>query len=107
LKQSLPQCRWVYFTAHSHRLYYEFRYRPGDCLVFGSETRGLPRELLESEKERSLCVPIDRCRVRSLNMAATVTVVLYEAIRQLTIYRNESFDWFPSPPTLENCKEAC
>jgi tRNA (cytidine/uridine-2'-O-)-methyltransferase len=81
---------------------------PGDCLVFGSETKGLPQELLESESDGVLCIPIDRSRVRSLNMATAVAVVLFEATRQLTLYQNKSFSWFPYPisQAFESCGEV-
>jgi tRNA (cytidine/uridine-2'-O-)-methyltransferase len=51
--------------------------------VFGSETKGLPPEIVESEGENLLAIPIDRSRVRSLNLATTVGAALFEAIRQL------------------------
>ena len=53
--------------------------------MFGSETRGLPEDLLKSESERVLRIPVDRTRVRSLNLATTVGVALFEAMRQLAL----------------------
>mgnify|MGYP000867222030 CR=1 FL=1 len=78
-----PHSRWICFSSHSQHPYYDFRFLPGDCLIFGSETRGLPREILETNVEQVLCIPIDRTRVRSLNLATTVGIALYEALRQL------------------------
>jgi tRNA (cytidine/uridine-2'-O-)-methyltransferase len=75
--------RLVYFSAHVTRPYYDFSFRAGDCLVFGSETKGLPKELLASYPGDVVQVPIDRVRVRSLNLATTVGVALFEALRQL------------------------
>jgi tRNA (cytidine/uridine-2'-O-)-methyltransferase len=83
LREEMRGCRWVYFSTRGRRSYFEFRFLPGDCLVFGSETNGLPVELMESEPENVLAVPIDRTRVRSLNLATTVGAALFEAIRQL------------------------
>jgi tRNA (cytidine/uridine-2'-O-)-methyltransferase len=97
LKQGFPHCRWIYFSARAHRLYYDFDFAPGDCLVFGSETAGLPPEMILSHEDRTLCIPIDRSRVRSLNMATTVGVVLFEAIRQIRLRGGKSFGWFPAP----------
>lgn len=56
-------------------------FRPGDLLLFGSETRGLPGRLLEEDPSRNLYLPM-RPAVRSLNLASTVNTVLYEAVRQ-------------------------
>jgi tRNA (cytidine/uridine-2'-O-)-methyltransferase len=95
LKKEFPQCRWVYFSAHASRPYYDFEYAPGDCLVFGSETEGLPPQLLETEEDRMLNIPIDRSRVRSLNMAASAAIILFEAMRQLRLHHDESFNWLP------------
>jgi tRNA (cytidine/uridine-2'-O-)-methyltransferase len=79
----VPHTRLVYFSAHATRLYYDFSYQPGDCLVFGPETRGLPQELLASYPGDVVKIPIDRTRVRSLNLATSVGVALFEALRQL------------------------
>jgi tRNA (cytidine/uridine-2'-O-)-methyltransferase len=75
--------RLVYFSARASMLYCDFSFRPGDCLVFGPETRGLPEELLVSYPGDAIRVPIDRARVRSLNLATTVGIALFEALRQL------------------------
>jgi tRNA (cytidine/uridine-2'-O-)-methyltransferase len=75
--------RLVYFSARAARPYYDFSFQAGDCLVFGPETRGLPHELLDSYPGDVVQVPIDRVRVRSLNLATTVGIALFEALRQL------------------------
>lgn len=75
--------RLVYFSARASRPYHDFRFQNGDCLVFGSETRGLPQELLASYPGDVIQIPIDRTRVRSLNLATTVGIALFEALRQL------------------------
>ncbi len=86
LRKELSFPRMVYFSAHASRRYYEFHFLPGDCLVFGSETRGLPADILDSETDRILQIPIDRSRVRSLNLATSVGAALFEALRQLACY---------------------
>jgi tRNA (cytidine/uridine-2'-O-)-methyltransferase len=82
LYQALPQCRFVYFTTKADRPYTGFRYAPNDCLVFGSETRGLPEELLRANWEFCLTIPMPNKRVRSLNLATSVGIALYEAMKQ-------------------------
>jgi tRNA (cytidine/uridine-2'-O-)-methyltransferase len=83
LHQSLPDCRFLYFSTKAERLYTNFQYRADDCLVFGRETRGLPDDLLKANWERCLQIPMPNPRVRSLNLATAVGIVLYEALRQI------------------------
>jgi len=97
LCRALAPCRWVFFTAHADRPYFRFRFRPGDCLVFGAETRGLPQELFHAEDECILKIPMDRSRVRSLNLATSVGVALFEAIRQLAVEADEEVPVLPYP----------
>ena len=78
----LSDCRFLYFSTKGERAYTDFQFAPDDCLVFGRETRGLPEELLRANWERCLTIPMPNRRVRSLNLATSVGIVLYEAIRQ-------------------------
>jgi tRNA (cytidine/uridine-2'-O-)-methyltransferase len=71
------------FSAHASAPYTSVRYRPGDALVFGSESRGLPPEVLARYAERTLCIPIPTGKVRSLNLGSAVSIVVYEALRQV------------------------
>ncbi len=64
------------------RGYHAVRYQPGDCLVFGRETSGLPRSLLESNPAGWIDIPMANPAARSLNLANCVAIVLYEALRQ-------------------------
>jgi tRNA (cytidine/uridine-2'-O-)-methyltransferase len=82
-REDIRHSRLVFFSARAPLLYCDFSFRPGDCLVFGSETRGLPEDLLASHPGDVVKVPIDRTRVRSLNLATTVGIALFEALRQL------------------------
>ncbi|MEN6438137.1 MAG: tRNA (cytidine(34)-2'-O)-methyltransferase [Syntrophobacter sp.] len=79
----IPHSRLVYFSAHAELHYSDFTFKPGDCLVFGPETRGLPQELLARNPECVVKIEIDRARVRSLNLSTSVGIALFEAIRQL------------------------
>ena len=62
--------------------YADARYRPGDFLVFGRETRGLRRATIERVGGMCVRIPIAEPRARSLNLANAVAIVLYEALRQ-------------------------
>ena len=83
LYEALPECRFLYFTTKAERIYTSFQYGPEDCLIFGSETRGLSEDLLRANWERALRIPMQNHQVRSLNLATSVGIVLYEALRQL------------------------
>ena len=83
LYRSLPEHRFLYFSTKAERSYTGERYMRGDCLVFGRETRGLPEDLLRANWERCLTIPMPNRSIRSLNLATSVGIVLYEALRQL------------------------
>jgi tRNA (cytidine/uridine-2'-O-)-methyltransferase len=56
---------------------------PGDTLVFGNETEGLPAEWIEAQAERTLSIPMVRSQARCLNLAAAAAAVTFEALRQI------------------------
>lgn len=73
---------WYAFTTKAARIYAKARFQPGDVLVFGPETRGLPAHILaEFGEERRLRLPM-RQGCRSLNLSNAVSVAVYEAWRQ-------------------------
>lgn len=80
--QATAAGRTYYFSTRGTRPYTAAAYRPGDFLVFGSESRGLPPEVLATAPEHVLALPIQAPAVRSLNLATAVAIVLYEALRQ-------------------------
>jgi tRNA (cytidine/uridine-2'-O-)-methyltransferase len=82
LRRSLTDSRLIYFSTKVRGAYTSWRYEPDDCLVFGPETRGLPREVLEANADHCLTIPMPNERVRSLNLATSVGIALYEALRQ-------------------------
>jgi tRNA (cytidine/uridine-2'-O-)-methyltransferase len=79
---SLPEARFLYLTTKADRSYFDWTFSPADCLVFGRETRGLPEQVLRANWEKCLTIPILNPKVRSLNLATAVGIVLYEALRQ-------------------------
>lgn len=76
-----PGIRAHFATTKAPRSYHEAQYRDGDFLVFGCETRGLPENLLEKAYDRCIRIPM-RAEARSLNLANSAAIVLYEALRQ-------------------------
>ena len=82
LQRSMVDARLVYFTTKAKLPYFEWTFEANDCLVFGRETRGLPEDLLRSNWENCVTIPMLNPKVRSLNLANAVSIVLYEALRQ-------------------------
>lgn len=83
LKTALPGSRLLYLTTKTDQAYWDFAFAASDCLVFGPETRGLPEDLLNAHPENCLTIPMPNNNVRSLNLATSVGIVLFEALRQL------------------------
>jgi tRNA (cytidine/uridine-2'-O-)-methyltransferase len=77
-----PEARLWYVESHGPRVYSDTAFRLGDYLVFGRESAGLPRTLLESNPAHWLHIPMLNPRARSLNLSNCVALVLYEALRQ-------------------------
>ena len=72
-----------FFSTKGRIQYTAVDYQPGDNLVFGSESKGLPPDLLAEHEDHVLTLPMQVEHVRSLNLANTVAIVLYEALRQM------------------------
>ena len=83
LYQALSESRFVYLSTKASFSYLEWEFQANDCLVFGRETRGLPDEILWANWDRALTIPMLNRKVRSLNLATSVGIVLYEALRQI------------------------
>jgi tRNA (cytidine/uridine-2'-O-)-methyltransferase len=74
--------RWYAFTTTASRSVYGARYMPGDVLVFGCESRGLPAQVVDTfPEEARVRIPM-RPGLRSLNLSNAVAVAVYEAWRQ-------------------------
>jgi tRNA (cytidine/uridine-2'-O-)-methyltransferase len=71
-----------YFSTHAEKTHLQAEFRRDDFLVFGSETKGLGREFLESRRQSAYRIPIFERSVRSLNLANAVSIIVYEALRQ-------------------------
>jgi tRNA (cytidine/uridine-2'-O-)-methyltransferase len=78
----LPAARIIPVSTHAKLNYAQFRYQDGDCLLFGSESKGLPDSIRERYAATAVTIPMTAQVVRSLNLATAVGIVLYEALRQ-------------------------
>jgi tRNA (cytidine/uridine-2'-O-)-methyltransferase len=76
-----PQARYWYFTTKTKRRHWDAAFANGDYLVFGRETKGLPEALLAENEPH--CVTIPQVAGRSLNLATSVGIGVYEALRQI------------------------
>ena len=80
IKAKQPGARDFFVTTKTNRAYWDVQFRPGDFLIFGRETKGLPESLLTANEPR--CITIPMAGTRSLNLATAVGIVLFEAVRQ-------------------------
>ena len=80
LKRHHAAARFFFLTTKTNRPYFEVRFKAGDFLVFGRETKGLPEDLLAANETTTLTIPMQG--TRSLNLATAVGIVLFEAVRQ-------------------------
>ena len=81
-RHAVPAARWILFSASAERSYLDADFRPGDALLFGRESVGLPDDLLAEHRASVYGIPT-LGPVRSLNLANAVSIVLYEALRRM------------------------
>ncbi len=79
LLEANKSANFYYLTTKTNRKYTDVKFQDGDFLVFGPETRGLPKEYVE--KDTALTIPMKEGQ-RSLNLSNSVAIVAYEVIRQ-------------------------
>ncbi len=70
-------------TTKTNNIYSDVKFKDGDFIFFGKETAGLPEDLIKKYSERAIRIPMIKDLKRSLNLANSCTVILYEALRQL------------------------
>lgn len=73
--------QWLLSTKAT-RSPWDAAFKPGDYLIFGRETKGLPEDIVAGAGEQALRIPMAPGGTRSLNLATSVAIVLYEAARQ-------------------------
>jgi tRNA (cytidine/uridine-2'-O-)-methyltransferase len=80
-----PPKGWYFFSSHATRTYDDAPYGRGDVVVFGKETAGLGPDLLGENEAQARTIPLFG-PVRSLNLATSVGIVVYEALRQMKMW---------------------
>ena len=74
--------RMFFISTHGKKDFFDMEFQPGDYLIFGRESAGLPEELHQEYPERFCRIPMPGEFNRSLNLANAASIVLYEALRQ-------------------------
>lgn len=82
VEKMLAGHRFFFNTTKARHAYTEIAYEPGDVLVFGKETKGLPEDMLLAHEEACIRIPMIE-EARSLNLSNAVAIVAMEALRQL------------------------
>ncbi len=83
LREKYKGSDFYFSSTHGNRFYHQVQYKPGDFIVFGKESKGLPDYIRDSNKDMCIRVPMIKTSTRSLNLSNTVAVVAYEALRQM------------------------
>lgn len=83
LMAQYPEHRFFFVETEGEKDYTQIRYQEGDFFVFGKETSGIPKSLLEKHRERWIRLPMSKKNVRSLNLSNTAAIMIYEALRQV------------------------
>ena len=81
VEAQFPNGRFFLASTHGECSYADREFQDGDILVFGKETAGLPKSLLERRAEDVVRIPMGK-GLRSLNLSNSVAIILYEALRQ-------------------------
>ena len=73
----------VYFSSHASKEYWKVTYQDDLFLIFGKESKGLPKELIELNSENTYKIPLFSEHIRSINLANAVSIVVYEGIKSM------------------------
>lgn len=73
----------VFLSSHGKQSHWDINYKEDMFLVFGKESVGLPKLLIEKHKDQLFKIPLYSKEIRSLNLANAVSVIVYEGLRQL------------------------
>jgi len=84
LRTANPEARFWYLSSKVERPYWSVPFQDGDYLVFGRESKGLPASLLAANPDQSVTIPMTE-GTRSINLATSAGIVLYEAKRQIAL----------------------
>jgi tRNA (cytidine/uridine-2'-O-)-methyltransferase len=83
LREKYKDSTFYFSTTKAHKFYHEVKYKEGDFIVFGRESSGLPDSIRDREPDNCIRVPMVKTSTRSLNLSNTVSIIVYEALRQI------------------------
>jgi tRNA (cytidine/uridine-2'-O-)-methyltransferase len=75
--------KFAFFSSHGEQSHWDIKFEKSLFLVFGKESAGLPKSIIETHKEHLYKIPLYSKHIRSLNLANAVGIVVYEGLRQL------------------------
>ena len=75
----------VFLSSHGEKSYWEIDFKDDLFFIFGKESVGLPKSLIEKNIEKTYKIPLYSNKVRSINLANAVSVVIYEGLRNLSL----------------------
>ena len=79
-----PTAKMVFLSSHGTRNHWDIPFEENLYLVFGKESKGLPKSILEKHPIDIYKIPLNSEHIRSLNIANAVSIVVYEGLRQLS-----------------------
>jgi len=74
---------FAFFSAQGEKTHWDIPFVDNMFLIFGKESKGLPKDLLEEYKDNVYKIPLYSEHIRSLNLANAVSIVLYEGLRHI------------------------
>lgn len=83
VQEKYPNSTFYYATTKATKTYCQVQYKDEDFIVFGKETKGLPESLIQANPETSIRIPMLKDFGRSLNLANSANIILFEALKQL------------------------
>ena len=81
--EEVRPARMLFLSTHGEKSLYGCAFRPGDALVFGNESSGLPKPFYDRYRENLFRIPMPGEHARSINLANAVSIAAYECYRQL------------------------
>ena len=84
LLEENPNSNFYLLTTKGKKKYTDVQFQQGDFFVFGPETRGLPEDLIFSNFDKAITIPMQEGQ-RSLNLSNSAAIVVYEGVRQLNL----------------------
>ena len=79
--EKIRERSFIWPTTKAEKMYTEIRYEPDCYIMFGKESAGIPEEILVDYEETCIRIPMEPS-IRSLNLSNSVSIILYEALRQ-------------------------